>query len=294
MAFCSPRREAWRQLLCASATSEGPFRTAAGRHRSCDSLRRIRAHACASPASQWSRIDGMTRQDANAGSRQTSFLYGGNAAFVEDLYARWAADPNSVEPSWRAFFEQPRGRRRRRDAERRAGRVAAARLAAAAARRPGLGARRRLGRVGKSVAQAQGQGAAQGRRAPARRGRSRRRCDSLRAIMMIRAYRMRGHLQANLDPLGLEPPSQDAPSSIRPPTASPKPTSTGRSSSTTCWAWRPRPCARSSRSCGAPTAATSACSTCTSPIPTRRRGCSSASRAATRRSPSPPRARSRS
>jgi 2-oxoglutarate dehydrogenase E1 component len=24
--------------------------------------------------------------------------------------------------------------------------------------------------------------------------------------MMIRAYRMRGHLQANLDPLGLEPP----------------------------------------------------------------------------------------
>src|SRR5579871_3251926 len=35
---------------------------------------------------------------------ETSFLYGGNATFVEDLYARWAADPNSVEPSWRAFF----------------------------------------------------------------------------------------------------------------------------------------------------------------------------------------------
>src|SRR6202007_1577224 len=35
---------------------------------------------------------------------ETSFLYGGNAAFVEDLYAKWAADPNSVEPSWRAFF----------------------------------------------------------------------------------------------------------------------------------------------------------------------------------------------
>src|SRR3954468_3241478 len=35
---------------------------------------------------------------------ETSFLYGGNAAFVEDLYAKWAADPNSVEPSWRALF----------------------------------------------------------------------------------------------------------------------------------------------------------------------------------------------
>src|ERR1700689_3900078 len=34
---------------------------------------------------------------------ETSFLYGANAAFVEDLYARWAADPNAVEPSWRAF-----------------------------------------------------------------------------------------------------------------------------------------------------------------------------------------------
>ena len=35
---------------------------------------------------------------------ETSFLYGGNAAFVEDLYARWADDPSSVEPSWQAFF----------------------------------------------------------------------------------------------------------------------------------------------------------------------------------------------
>src|SRR5215472_10673850 len=35
---------------------------------------------------------------------ETSFLYGGNAAFVEDLYARWSADPNAVEPSWQAFF----------------------------------------------------------------------------------------------------------------------------------------------------------------------------------------------
>src|SRR5271163_4542171 len=35
---------------------------------------------------------------------ETSFLYGGNAEFVEDLHARWAADPSSVEPSWRVFF----------------------------------------------------------------------------------------------------------------------------------------------------------------------------------------------
>ena len=46
---------------------------------------------------------------------ETSFLYGGNAAFVEDLYERYAKDPSSVEPSWRAYFESlreaPQGRR---------------------------------------------------------------------------------------------------------------------------------------------------------------------------------------
>src|SRR5690606_22197184 len=33
--------------------------------------------------------------------------------------------------------------------------------------------------------------------------------DSVHAIMMIRAYRMRGHLHANLDPLGLANPLED-------------------------------------------------------------------------------------
>ena len=35
---------------------------------------------------------------------ETSFLYGANAGFVEDLYARWSDSPQSVDPSWSAFF----------------------------------------------------------------------------------------------------------------------------------------------------------------------------------------------
>ena len=31
----------------------------------------------------------------------TSMLNGGNAAFVEDLYERYLADPDAVEPAWR-------------------------------------------------------------------------------------------------------------------------------------------------------------------------------------------------
>ena len=31
---------------------------------------------------------------------QTAFLYGGNGAFIEDLYARYLSDPASIDASW--------------------------------------------------------------------------------------------------------------------------------------------------------------------------------------------------
>ena len=37
----------------------------------------------------------MSRQDANAAFARTSFLYGGNADYIEDLYARYEADPKA-------------------------------------------------------------------------------------------------------------------------------------------------------------------------------------------------------
>src|SRR4029077_5203056 len=46
----------------------------------------------------------MSRQDANAAFALTSFLYGGNAAYIEDLHARYEADPASVDAEWQAFF----------------------------------------------------------------------------------------------------------------------------------------------------------------------------------------------
>ena len=50
----------------------------------------------------------MSRQDANAAFARTSFLYGGNAAYIEDLYARYESDPAAVDGEWRAFFESLR------------------------------------------------------------------------------------------------------------------------------------------------------------------------------------------
>src|SRR4051794_41759458 len=46
----------------------------------------------------------MSRQDANAAFALSSFLYGGNAAYIEDLYAQYEADPKSVDAEWQAFF----------------------------------------------------------------------------------------------------------------------------------------------------------------------------------------------
>ena len=47
----------------------------------------------------------MSRQDANAAFARTSFLYGGNAAYLEQLQARYEVDPQSVDAEWQAFFQ---------------------------------------------------------------------------------------------------------------------------------------------------------------------------------------------
>ncbi len=65
----------------------------------------------------------MARQDANDAFALTSFLYGGNAAYIEELHARYEADPASVDAEWRDFFESlkddPAERRQRARAARR-------------------------------------------------------------------------------------------------------------------------------------------------------------------------------
>ena len=47
----------------------------------------------------------MARQDQNAAFSKSSFLYGGNAAYVEQLYDDYRRDPGKVDQSWRDFFE---------------------------------------------------------------------------------------------------------------------------------------------------------------------------------------------
>ena len=39
----------------------------------------------------------------------TSYLFGGNAPFIEELYDAWLGNPEAVAPQWRSYFESLRG-----------------------------------------------------------------------------------------------------------------------------------------------------------------------------------------
>ena len=87
----------------------------------------------------------MSRQDANAAFALTSFLYGGNADYLEDLYARYEIDPKSVDAEWQSFFQSLKDDARDVELNARGAFLGAAGLAGAGAQRSDLGARRRLG-----------------------------------------------------------------------------------------------------------------------------------------------------
>jgi 2-oxoglutarate dehydrogenase E1 component len=164
----------------------------------------------------------MARQDANgkingsggaAAGRSTpntafaraSFLYGGNAAYVEQLQNNYLRDPASLDRSWREFFAQlnddsfaiarsaQEPRWKRTDWP-----IAAADELVSAL--DGNWAESGTS-IGAKLEAKAGEGALL---SPGELQRATR--DSVRALMMIRAYRIRGHLHANLDPLGIEPP----------------------------------------------------------------------------------------
>ncbi|TDL81899.1 2-oxoglutarate dehydrogenase E1 component [Palleronia sediminis] len=150
----------------------------------------------------------MTDQSNNDAFRASSFLQGHNAAWLEHLQARYAENPASVDDEWQAFFDalEPDGRAAQAEANgpswarRDWPPVPADDLTAAldgqwpdAEPAPdGKEIARKIADKATSSKIEVGEGAV--RQAV---------LDSIRALMLIRAYRIRGHLIADLDPLGL-------------------------------------------------------------------------------------------
>jgi len=146
-------------------------------------------------------VDGHPRSDANAAMLDTLFLYGGNATYVEQMQAAYARDPASVPASWQAFFQElgdgAADARANADGASWARDTWPAPDDEAVAVFDGNWSALEPKLEQKIKARAEAADPEEISRAVK---------DSIRALMMIRAYRIRGHLAANLDPLGLEEP----------------------------------------------------------------------------------------
>jgi 2-oxoglutarate dehydrogenase E1 component len=119
---------------------------------------------------------------------QSSFLYSANADFIAELYRLYTETPSSVDPSWRDFFSSLKD-----DARAMLEETRGASWAPAMTSKVIINGHEVDGHVAAKQIAASG--------IPADKAL----LDSLRAIWLIRVYRMRGHLLANLDPLGLTP-----------------------------------------------------------------------------------------
>lgn len=111
-------------------------------------------------------------------SRIESVLWGANAPYIAELYKRYVEQPNSVDESWVSFFADLGDEA---DIVLRESRGASWALPS-------------------SDTRDEATGPAQGITTDSRQAT----LDSVRALMLIRSYRVRGHLIASFDPLGLE------------------------------------------------------------------------------------------
>ena len=129
----------------------------------------------------------MSSSKNNTIYKKTSFLAGNNSEFINEFYADYISDPLSLPESWRKFFDGLSDDEKLVYDDIRGPSWSPAKRI----KRPSIKSRENLDPEDttsetdlKSVKQASK--------------------DSVRAIMLIRAYRIRGHLIANLDPLSIQ------------------------------------------------------------------------------------------
>jgi 2-oxoglutarate dehydrogenase E1 component len=146
----------------------------------------------------------MARQPKNEDFARTSFLHGANAAYIEEMQAQYERNPGSVSDEWRHFFASLQEERKGGNGHNGPSWAKPLEQIEQEGDRDLLAAL--TGDYGAEEQRIRGQ--LQARAAtggfeltPAASLRATQ--DSIRALMLIRAYRAMGHLAADLDPLGL-------------------------------------------------------------------------------------------
>jgi len=149
----------------------------------------------------------MAKQEDNNLFAGTSFLYGGNADYIEKLYAAYERDPEAVAPEWRTFFADLRDNKddvlknaegaswqRQNWPLKAGGELVAALDGNWAAVPPAAGAKGKTEATAGSAAK----GAAAAESAANAQQAAR---DCAGALALVQAYKSYGHLRAQLDPL---------------------------------------------------------------------------------------------
>jgi 2-oxoglutarate dehydrogenase E1 component len=124
----------------------------------------------------------MSSSNNNTIYKKTSFLAGNNSEFINEFYADFLTDPTSLPESWRKFFE---------------GLSEEEKLIYEDLKGPSWSPEKKVNLKQKKDTEKE----------PTKidsKNIKQETKDSVRAIMLIRAYRIRGHLIANLDPLSLQ------------------------------------------------------------------------------------------
>ncbi|CUH87797.1 2-oxoglutarate dehydrogenase E1 component [Phaeobacter sp. CECT 5382] len=152
----------------------------------------------------------MTDNSPNDLFHASSFMQGHNAEYLEQLYAQYASDPNAVDAAWAEFFRQmgdadldvkaeaqgpswARGDWPPAPSDDLTAALTGEWPAPVETKAAGKKIAAKAAKAGVEVSDEQIQRAV---------------LDSIRALMLIRAYRIRGHLAADLDPLSMR---SDAP-----------------------------------------------------------------------------------
>jgi 2-oxoglutarate dehydrogenase E1 component len=132
--------------------------------------------AFADVATQNSSTKGPVPHAVPLAQLSETFLNGTSGLYVEEMFQIWRQNPSAVHPSWNAYFKNVEAGLRPGEAFQFPGSILGHAPRPAA---PGAATATVTGNITQTVT------------------------DSMRALLLIRAYQVRGHLLADLDPLGL-------------------------------------------------------------------------------------------
>ena len=129
----------------------------------------------------------MSSSNNNTIYKKTSFLAGNNSEFINEFYADYISDPNSLPEGWKNFFD---------------GLSEDEKLIYDNLKGPSWSPEKKIKKPLAKITNNE----VSGEKSSELNSRSIKEAskDSVRAIMLIRAYRIRGHLIANLDPLSIQ------------------------------------------------------------------------------------------